>query len=148
MPPALLISSRIGPREAASTTNRSMSAGSVRSHTTCGKPKSSGAPLCEQVRTSNPCLCAERHRARPIPRVPPVMTATPRDMSISWVAVAGRVLPMALGHLRRALRDVEPRIPVEETERLQGETGTVDRHDRPVLRADDVVYAEHVPDDE
>src|SRR3954451_20950451 len=43
--------------------------------------------------------------------------------------------------------DVEHRVAVEETVRLERELGVVDRHDRPVLRAREVGQAERVPED-
>ena len=42
-------------------------------------------------------------------------------------------------------RDVQGRIAVEDSERLEPERDGVDRHDRPVLRPRDVVNAERVP---
>src|SRR6478736_3344931 len=45
-------------------------------------------------------------------------------------------------------RDVERGVAVEEADRLQGEAGVVDGHDRPVLRAREVRQPEGVPHDD
>src|SRR5829696_5143542 len=45
-------------------------------------------------------------------------------------------------------RQVQRRVAVEEARRLQLEPDVTHRHDRPVLRPDDVVGAERVPDDQ
>ena len=50
------------------------------------------------------------------------------------------------GAFLMAGRHVQGGIAVEEPERLEPERDGVDRHDRPVLRAGDVVDAEHVPE--
>src|SRR4051794_7011952 len=64
----------------------------------------------------------------------PSATAARIAWSLAVVAMAGRG------------RDVQRRIAVEEARRLEPKRDGVDRHDRPLLRARDVVDAEDVPE--
>ena len=60
------------------------------------------------------------------------------------LVIDARVAVGAFGRVGRG--HVDRRVLVEEPERLEPEGDRVGRHDRPVLRAGDVVEAEHVPE--
>ena len=89
-------------------------------------------------RTTSPVLGSIRSVVAPVGGGDPLAVDEVADLdghrSSSRVAVAG------------ARRHVERRVAVEEADRLEPERDGVDRHHRPLLRARDVVDAEHVPE--
>src|SRR5690349_7291667 len=101
-------------------------------------------------------LCAMTSRRPSVRWKPPVVVAgVVPGVAAASVAIAATLLRRAV-HVGRARvtvtgaarRDVEPRVAVEEPDRLEREPGVVDRHDRPVLGPREVGGAERVPHDD
>src|SRR3954454_21460712 len=67
---------------------------------------------------------------------------------VAPVRAVGPVRVVLTRRVVRRRREGQRRVAVEEARRLQLEPDVAHRHDRPVLRPDDVVGAERVPDDD
>src|SRR5262245_26645792 len=75
----------------------------------------------------------------------PVAARRPGRQGSSDARMRSLVLIAARTKVRRRYRDIERWISVEEPDRLQRKSATIDRHYRPVLRTREVGKAQRVP---